>query len=145
VDERRPRGAGPAGAGREPRRSGLGLAARAASFRYAGRGLRSLVASQPNARVHAAATLAAVALALALGLSRLEWCALVLAIGLVWVAEALNTAIEQLCDLVSREAHPLVAGAKDLAAGGVLAAALAAAGVGALVFAPRLWQAWLGR
>ena len=128
--------ADPAGAGREPRSSGL--AGRLASFRYAGRGLRELVASQPNARIHAAATLGAGLLALALGLSPLEWCALALAIGLVWLAEALNTALELLCDLASREPHPLVARAKDVAAGGVLAAALAAALVGLLLFAPKL-------
>jgi diacylglycerol kinase (ATP) len=133
----------PAGTGREPRSSRL--AGRLASFRYAGRGLRALVASQPNARIHAAVTLAGGGLALALGLSPLEGCALVLAIGLVWLAEALNTALEQLCDLASPELHPLVARAKDVAAGGVLAAALAAALVGLLLFAPRLWSAWLER
>jgi diacylglycerol kinase (ATP) len=120
------------------------LTGRLASFRYAGRGLRALVAGEPNARIHAAATLAACGLALALGLSPLEWCALALAIGLVWLAEALNTALEQLCDLHSRDPHPLVARAKDLAAGGVLAAALAAAAVGLLLFGPRLWAAWVG-
>ncbi len=127
---------GEQGALRPPRLSG-----RLSSFRYAARGLRELVAREPNARIHAAATLAVCGLALGLGLSRLEWCVLVLAIGLVWLAEALNTALEQLCDLVSREEHPLVARAKDLAAGGVLAAALAAALVGLLLFGGR----WLSR
>ena len=134
--------ADPTSAGRGLRSSRLG--GRLASFRYAGRGLRALVASQPNARIHAAATLAAGLLALALDLSPLEGCALVLAIGLVWLAEALNTALELLCDLASPKPHPLVARAKDVAAGGVLAAALAAALVGLLLFGPRLWIAWVG-
>jgi diacylglycerol kinase len=56
--------ADPAGAGHEPR--GARRGGRLASFRYAGRGLRALVASQPNARIHALVTLAAAALAAAL-------------------------------------------------------------------------------
>jgi diacylglycerol kinase (ATP) len=71
-------------------------------------------------------------------IARLEWCAIVTAIGLVWAAEGLNTAIENVVDLVSPEYHPLAGRAKDIAAGAVLCAALLAAIIGALVFAPYL-------
>jgi diacylglycerol kinase len=68
----------------------------------------------------------------------MEWCALVSAIALVWAAEALNTAVELLTDLVQPERHPLAGRAKDAAAAGVLLASIGAAVIGALVFLPRL-------
>ena len=70
---------------------------------------------------------------------RLEWCAIVAAIGLVWTAEGLNTALEALTDLVSPGEHPLAGRAKDMAAGAVLCAAIAAAIIGAIIFLPKLW------
>ena len=72
------------------------------------------------------------------GLSRLEWCAIVAAIGLVWTAEGLNTALEFLTDLVSPERHPLAEKAKDVAAGAVLTAAMTAATIAAIIFLPKL-------
>ncbi len=108
------------------------------SFADAGRGAVWLLRSQRNAHIHAAATAGVIALAAWLRLSRLEWCALVAAIGLVWLAEALNTALEQLGDAVSQQSNPLVGRAKDVAAGGVLLAALAAAAIGLVVLGPPL-------
>jgi diacylglycerol kinase (ATP) len=114
------------------------LRERAASFGYAFRGLAELVATQPNAWIHAAATLAVCALAAALDVSAGEWLALVLAVALVWTAEALNTAFESLCDVAAPDPHPRVRRAKDVAAGAVLLAATGAATVGLIVFAPRI-------
>jgi diacylglycerol kinase (ATP) len=124
-----------------PERARFSLAARAQSFAHAGRGVVTLLASQHNARIHAALTLAVLALGLALGVSRLEWACLALAMGLVWAAEALNSALEDLCDVASPEYHPRVRQAKDVAAAGVLCAALAAAAVGLLVLGPPLVSA----
>lgn len=112
--------------------------ARARSFRYAGRGVAALLRSQHNAWIHAVGSVAVVGLGFAVGLSRLEWCLVVLAMVAVWSAEAVNTAIEALCDVVSPEVHPLVERAKDIAAGAVLLAAVGAAVVGLLVFGPHL-------
>lgn len=111
---------------------------RIASFAHAFRGVAALLATQPNARIHAAATAAALALAGALRVAAGEWIALALAIALVWTAEALNTAIEALCDVASPQPHPLVRRAKDVAAAAVLFAAAGAVVVGILVFGPRL-------
>ncbi|MGE5230733.1 MAG: diacylglycerol kinase family protein [Deltaproteobacteria bacterium] len=114
------------------------VAARARSFRYAGRGIVSLLRSQHNAWIHAAASVAVVALGFYVGLSRSEWCLVVLAMTVVWSAEAVNTAFEALCDVASPDLHPLVERAKDIAAGSVLLAAAGAAVVGVLVFGPHL-------
>lgn len=114
------------------------LGARARSFRYAWRGVRTMLASQHNAWIHAAASLLACGLGLVLRISLAEWCAVILAIVAVWTAEALNTAFEFLCDVAAPEFHPLVEKAKDVAAAAVLIAASGALGVGLLVFGSRL-------
>lgn len=113
-------------------------AARARSFVYAGRGLRTMLVSQHNAWIHAAATLAVIALGIVCQVERVEWIVLILAVVSVWTAEALNTALEFLCDVASPDFHPLVEKAKDVAAGAVLICALGATAVGILVFGPRL-------
>ena len=109
------------------------------SFGYAFRGIGILLRTQANARIHAAATVLAVAAGFWFRISRSEWGAIIAAIGLVWTAEGVNTAIEAVVDLVSPETHPLAGRAKDVAAGAVLCAAIAALVIGALIFGPRVW------
>lgn len=68
--------------------------------------------------------------------SLLEWALLVFAVGLVWLAEALNTAIEFLADEVSLEKRERIGKAKDLGAFGVLVSAIVSAVIGLIVFLP---------
>ena len=109
------------------------------SFGYAIEGLTQLVRRQRNARIHMILTIIACTAAWAWGLSRIEWLILILTIGLVLGLEAVNTAVEAVVDLVSPQFHPLAKLAKDVAAGGVLMAALCALGVGLLLFGERLF------
>jgi len=108
------------------------------SFGFAIRGISVLLRTQANARIHMAAALGVALAAAFFHITRMEWCAVVAAIGLVWTAEALNTAVETVVDLVSPDIHPLAGRAKDIAAGAVLMAAIAAVIIGVLVFAPHL-------
>jgi diacylglycerol kinase len=108
-----------------------------AAVRYALRGIACLFGA-PNVWVLTAASLAALGAGAWLRISALEWCAVVLAITLVWVAEALNTALERLTDLASPQYHPLAGKAKDIAAGAVLLAAIGAISIGVIIFGPRL-------
>src|SRR5687768_15269316 len=108
------------------------------SVSHALSGIRLMLRSQHNAWVHAAVTIAVLAASVVLGLARIEWCAIVIAIASVWTAEALNTAFEFLCDVASPEFHPAVKNAKDVAAGAVLITAVGAAVVGVLVLGPKL-------
>jgi diacylglycerol kinase (ATP) len=119
--------------------SALSPRARLASLSHAIAGLVALVRTQANARLHLAATVAVFVLGVAVQISPWEWISLVLSITIVWMAEALNTAIEFACDVVTREFHPSIKAAKDIAAGAVLAAASGAAVVGAIVFLPHIW------
>ncbi len=108
------------------------------ALRYALRGLRFMLAER-NSRVLLAATVASCAAGFWARLSGLEWCAVVVALALVWIAEGLNTAVERLTDLVSPDFHPLAGKTKDVAAAAVLFAIVAAVSIGLVVFGPRLF------
>jgi diacylglycerol kinase len=116
----------------------LTFTGRVRSFRCALKGIRVMIASQHNAWIHALATVLVVTAGIRFGLSRAEWCWIILAIVSVWTAEALNTAFEFLTDVASPAFHPLAAKAKDVAAGAVLLAALGAAAVGLLILGPHV-------
>jgi diacylglycerol kinase len=109
------------------------------SFGYAITGIRSLVRLEPNAVLHTIATFAAIVLGFYRHISRGEWIALAIVITLVWLAEALNTCIEILCDLWCKgEYHPQVKIIKDIAAAAVLIASICAVITGAIIFLPPL-------
>lgn len=97
-----------------------------------------MVHCQHNAWIHAAATIFVLIAALLLRISAADWCWIILAVSIVWTAEALNTAFEFLADAASPDFHPLVRDAKDVAAGAVLITALAAAIIGAIIFWPHV-------
>lgn len=109
------------------------------SFRYAFKGLADLFLTQPHARFHAFAAIVVTIAGLNLGLSKTEWCIITLAIFLVISAEAFNTAIEYLTDLVSPDYHPLAGKTKDVAAAGVLIISFGAAIVGVIIFWPKIF------
>lgn len=108
------------------------------SFAHAFAGVFVLMKTQANAWIHLLATIVVVSAGIAFEVSRLEWCVLVLSMAMVWVAEAINTAIEFAIDLASPEYHELAKKSKDVAAGAVLLAAFASVAVGALIFGPHL-------
>jgi len=112
---------------------------RLASFRYAFSGLWFMLRTQRNAWIHATATVCVVALGLWLSLSRIEWAILALTIGLVWMAEFINTALEAVVDLASPDIHPLAKVGKDVGAAAVLVAAFTSVIVGLLILGPALW------
>jgi diacylglycerol kinase (ATP) len=117
---------------------GFSIAARRRSVTYAVQGIVALIRHEHNARLHLAATLGVLLAAWRLHCTGAEMRWLLIAIGLVWMAEAFNTAIEVLCDLVQPGFHPQVKRIKDLAAGAVLLAALTAALIGATIVWPHL-------
>ena len=112
------------------------------SVRCAVHGVAVLWTSQRNARIHRWATVVAVVAGAYVRFTGLEWCWIVVAVVAVWTAEALNTAVELLTDLVSPELHPLAGRAKDVAAGAVLIVALGSVLIGLLVMGPHVLAAW---
>jgi diacylglycerol kinase len=108
------------------------------SFRAALRGFGWLILSERHFQLHLVAAVAAILLGLILGLTGVEWAILVVTIGLVLVAEAINTAIEHTIDLTVRQIHPLARNAKDIGAAAVLIAAAISVLVGCFLFLPKL-------
>lgn len=108
------------------------------SFGHAIAGIGHLLRTQRSFRIHVAAAAAVLVAAAALRFTPGEWAVLVLTITLVLTLEGLNTGVEIAVTLASPERRPEAKAAKDVAAGMVLLAAVAAAIVGVLLFGPHL-------
>ena len=112
----------------------MSIRSRGNSFIYAINGIRLLL-REPNARIHALATVAVIAAGIARHINSTQWMAISIAISIVWITEALNTCIEKLCDYAcNKEIHPAIKVIKDLAAGAVLIAAITSIVTGIIVF-----------
>ena len=118
------------------------LRKRIKSFDYAFKGIWTLLQSQHNAWIHAVATILVTFTSFALHITAQDWCWIIIAIISVWTAEGFNTSLEFLSDATTKELHPLIGKAKDVAAGAVLITAIGAAIIGILVLGPPL-QAFL--
>jgi diacylglycerol kinase len=102
-------------------------------------GVRALVVSQPNARIHLAVAILALAVGVALRLSWVELAIVCLTIAMVISVEAVNTAVEALVDLLQPEYHQVAGLAKDLSAGAVLISALGSVAVAGFLYLPKLF------
>jgi diacylglycerol kinase (ATP) len=104
------------------------------SVKDALRGVLNVLRTERNMRIHAACGLLVIVLAKALAVTRLEFAILLLVIGMMFVAELVNTAVEKAVDLITKKYHPLAGMVKNIAAGAVLVAALVALWIGYLIF-----------
>lgn len=114
------------------------------SFSYALTGIGSFILREPNAWVHCTAIIFVTIAGLAFGITRTEWMTVIGCFASVLAAEAFNTAIERLVNLVSPEYHPIAGDVKDIAAGAVLICAIGAALIGILIFLPYLTASLFG-
>lgn len=106
------------------------------SFAYAWKGIGSFVHKEHNAWIHCSAIIAVTTAGVLFNITRTEWLIILLCFGIVLAAEAFNTAIERLVNLVSPDYHPIAGDVKDIAAGAVLICAITAAIIGAVIFIP---------
>ncbi len=106
------------------------------SFKYALRGLKEVLSSERNARIHLIFAFLAVTLGFLLGIPQGHWLMIVLAIALVFFAEIVNTAIEKMLNLLAKENNQIARIIKDTTAAGVLVCAITAFIVGIIVFLP---------
>lgn len=117
---------------------GFTLKKRLKSFKYAFSGIRMLISSEHNAWIHCFAAVCVVVAGFCFNISSSEWIAVIFAIGTVLAAEAVNSSIEALADLVSPEYNKAIKRTKDMAAGAVLILAISAAVVGLIIFIPKI-------
>lgn len=106
------------------------------SFAYAWKGIGSFVRKEHNAWIHCSAIIVVTTAGFLFNITRTEWLIIFLCFGIVLAAEAFNTAIERLVNLVSPGYHPIAGDVKDIAAGAVLICATTAAVIGAIIFIP---------
>jgi diacylglycerol kinase len=107
------------------------------SFSNAARGMAYLFKSQLNARIELIITCFVILAGIIFRISNTEWITILLCIALVLGLEGINTAIELLADKVEPAKDKEIGKVKDVAAGAVLVAALVAAIIGFIIFAPR--------
>ena len=107
------------------------------NIRYALNGIRIAWQEEFSFKVQIFATILVLLLGWFFKISTTEWLVIVLLVGLVLSAEAFNTALEELCDKFKSDPDPHIAKIKDLAAGAVLIASLAALVVGVIIFIPK--------
>ena len=118
--------------------SKFSIKARLASFGNAWRGLVVFVRQEHNAWIHCVMAVLAILGGWLFRISSGEWIAVFVAIGLVFAAEAINSAIERLADVVQPEKDERIRDVKDISAGAVLACAITALVIGIIVFLPKL-------
>ena len=108
------------------------------SFGYAFEGIFTGIKKERNMKIHCLAMLCVVVAGFFIKISVTEGCICLILVGLILSLELVNTAVEAVVDLVTEEKKPLAKIAKDTAAGAVLIAAIMAAGVGLIIFVPKI-------
>jgi len=111
---------------------------RLASFKHAFAGLKSLLFLEHNSRVHTILAILAITLGVVLNISLVEWLIIVVVIGLVFVTELLNSAIENLSDVITRDFNERIKRSKDYSAAAVLVSSFVALVAGVLIFGPKI-------
>lgn len=108
------------------------------SFKYAFTGIFKAYKTEQNLVIHTIAAILVLILSFYLKVSSIEFCILVLVIGLVLVMEMVNTAIEYTVDMAMPNIHPLAKIAKDVASGAVLISAFVSIVVGLIILLPKI-------
>ena len=122
----------------QQKNSPFSIKARFRSFVFAWNGIIQFFKKEHNAQLHLASSVLVTALAICLGVNATEAVLLAFAMGFVWVAEMINTAIEKAMDFINPERNNQVKLIKDLAAGAVLVASITAVITGSIIFIPKL-------
>jgi diacylglycerol kinase len=107
---------------------------------HAIRGIALLFRTERNARIELVFALFALLLGAWLKIPLSEFCIIMVCIGAVLAAEAINSAVERMADFQSRENHPDIKSIKDIAAGAVLIMAVVSVVAGVLIFVPRILE-----
>jgi diacylglycerol kinase len=119
---------------------GFSFRKRGNSFSHAWRGINYMLKTEHNARVHLAAIVIAAVMGIWLRIEPAEWVAIAIVIGVVFVTELLNSAIEKLADMVEPEWNKKIGIIKDYSAGAVLVAAIVSVIAGGVIFLPKIME-----
>ncbi|MDG4950664.1 diacylglycerol kinase family protein [Weeksellaceae bacterium KMM 9724] len=114
------------------------MKARLKSFGYALNGIREVIKSEMNMRIHLAASLLVIIMGLIFSLNWIEWIFIIICIALVLSAEIANTVVEKYLDTMHPEFNPNIGHIKDMAAAAVLILALSSFIIGMIIFIPKI-------
>ena len=110
------------------------------SIGFALNGIQILLKNERHFKIHFLAFLIILILGLFLNINRTEWLFLIITSAIVMALEAINSALEKLCDHVTPTQHESIKKVKDIAAGAVLIAALFALVIGCIIFIPAFYK-----
>ncbi|MDB5276023.1 MAG: hypothetical protein JWR61_978 [Ferruginibacter sp.] len=110
------------------------------SFFYAGRGIKYCFQQEQNFRIHVLAIAVVLSAGFYFSISTTEWLFVTGCCTIVVAMEMLNTALEKMCDLVTKDFHPLIKCIKDVSAGAVLVCAAGSLITGTIIFVPKIIQ-----
>lgn len=108
------------------------------SFKYALEGIFTGLKEEQNMKIHIAIMILVIIFGILLKISKIEWIICIALFGLVISMELINTAIENVVDLITKEKNEQAKIAKDVAAGAVLVSAIASAIIGLIIFVPKV-------
>lgn len=108
------------------------------SIGYAVKGVIKLITTEHSVMVQSSLAVLMIIAGFYFNISREEWMMQILAFGLVLGIESLNTAVEKVADFIHPEYHEKIGFIKDIAAGAVMFAAMAAIAVGLLIYVPKM-------
>lgn len=114
------------------------LQKQARSFRNAFRGIVVAIQQETHCKIHLLATITVIVLGILLHIALNEWIVIFICIAMVWCLELINTAIENIVDMVSPERQERARNIKDIAAGAVLFAAICSVIIACLIFIPKI-------
>jgi diacylglycerol kinase len=117
---------------------GFSISKRLKSFAFAFNGLKILFKEEHNSIIHLIVTLLVITASIYFELNTYEWIAVIFSIGLVFTAEIMNTAIENIADFLTTEKNDKIKIIKDLSAAAVLVSTITAVTIGAMIFLPKL-------
>jgi diacylglycerol kinase len=109
------------------------------SYKYAVRGIGLAFLHEHSMRFHMVAAITVIVFNVLLKVSQTEWLITLMLIGIAWMAEIFNTAIEKLADRVTTHHDPLIGQVKDLASGAVLIMCVFCALCAIIIYVPYLW------
>ncbi len=110
------------------------------SFGFAIEGILEFFFHERNALIQLAIAIIAIILGAVFKISPGQWLAILFFIALVLSLEMINSAIEKLCDMVSKDFHPGIKRIKDIVAGAVLLASVFSLIAGMIIFIPKIIQ-----
>lgn len=108
------------------------------SFKYALEGIFNTIKTERNMRIHITIMILVIVLGFILNITILEWIICIILFSLVIACELLNTAIENVVDIIMPQKNDKAKIAKDASAGAVLILAIASAIIGLIIFAPKI-------